>query len=75
MNNDRKILRSETLVTVRERERERELYSNELSFVNCAKNINIIIDNIRADYMPKVVYSLSFLCAKIIKLNIKSITM
>ena len=71
MNNDRKILRSETLVTVRER----ELYSNELSFVNCAKNINIIIDNIRADYMPKVVYSLSFLCAKIIKLNIKSITM
>ena len=38
MKNNRKIVRSETLETVRERERERELYSNEIGFINYAKN-------------------------------------
>ena len=36
MKNSRKIERSETLETVRERER--ELYSSEISFINYAKN-------------------------------------
>ena len=38
MRNSRKIKTSETLETVRERERERELYSNEIGFINYAKN-------------------------------------
>ena len=38
MKNSRKIERSETLEAVRERERERELYSNELGFISYAKN-------------------------------------
>ena len=38
MKNSRKIEISETLETVRERERERELYSSELGFINYAKN-------------------------------------
>ncbi len=38
MENDRKIVISETLEAVRERERERELYSNELGFINHTKN-------------------------------------
>ena len=36
MENDRKIVISETLEAVRERER--ELYSNELGFINHTKN-------------------------------------
>ena len=53
MKNNRKIIRSEMLETVRERERERELYSNEIGFINYAKKLNMIKDNIRADCMPK----------------------
>ena len=60
--NSRKVKISEMLETVRERERERELYSSELGFINYAKNtikvnninlrINRIINNTRADCMP-----------------------
>ena len=38
MENNRKIKMDKTLETVRERERERELYSKELGFINYAKN-------------------------------------
>ena len=53
MKNNRKNEIDETLETVRERERERELYSNEIGFINNASKLNIIIDNIRADCMSK----------------------
>ena len=39
MKNDRKTERTEMLEAVRERERERELYSNELGFINYAKKL------------------------------------
>ena len=39
MRNSRKIKTSETLETVRERERERELYSKEIGFINYAKKL------------------------------------
>ena len=51
MRNSRRIKMNEMLETVRERER--ELYSNEIGFINYAKNIDIKIDNKRADYMPR----------------------
>ena len=63
MENNRKIGISEMLEAVRERERERELYSNELGFINCAKNttkinntnlrINRTIDNIEGGLYAK----------------------
>ena len=74
MKNNRKIVRSETLETVRERERERELYSNKIGFIKYARKLNIKMDNIRADCMPRQAYSLSFWCAKKYKdldINIK----
>ena len=67
MKNNRKIVRSETLETVRERER--ELCSNEIGFINYAKNI-YEINNIKVDIKDglyireNLIYSLSFLCAK-----------
>ena len=64
MKNDRKTERTEMLEAVRERERERELYSNELGFINCAKKLNIKINSIKADYMLNKAYSLSFLRVK-----------
>ena len=48
MKNNRKIERSETLETVRERERERELYSNEIGFINHTKNTIKIKDGLYA---------------------------
>ena len=69
MKNSRKIEISETLEAVRERERERELYSNELGFINHTKNI-YEINNIKVDIKDglyireNLIYSLSFLCAK-----------
>ena len=46
MENNRKIERSETLEVVRERER--ELYSNELGFINHIKNTIKIKDGLYA---------------------------
>ena len=43
MKNSRKIVRSEMLETVRERER--ELYSNEISFINYAEKLNMVIND------------------------------
>ena len=64
MKNSRKIKISETLEAVRERERERELYSNELGFINYAKNtikvnninlrINRLINNIKGGLYAKI---------------------
>ena len=63
MKNSRKSKISETVETVRERERERELYSSELSFINYAKNpikisktnlrINEIINNTKGGLYAK----------------------
>ena len=61
---------AETLMVVRERERERELYSSKLSFIKHAKNEDNIEEieqeykqkNKRMDYIKN---SLSFLRAKI----------
>ena len=64
MKNSRKEKISETVETVRERERERELYSNEISFINYAKKLNNKINNIKADCMSKKAYDLSFLRTK-----------
>ena len=69
MKNSRKIEISETLEAVRERERERELYSSEIGFINDAENI-YEINNIKVDIKDglyireNLIYSLSFLCAK-----------
>ena len=46
MKNNRRLKMDETLETVRERERERELYSRELSFIKHVKNINKLNRNI-----------------------------
>ena len=67
MKNSRKIEISETLEAVRERER--ELYSSEIGFINDAENI-YEINNIKVDIKDglyireNLIYSLSFLCAK-----------
>ena len=58
MKNNRRTIKHQTLETVRERER--ELYSNEIGFINYAKKLN----NIKADCMSKKAYNLSFLRTK-----------
>ena len=66
VKNSRKIEISETLEAVRER----ELYSSEIGFINDAENI-YEINNIKVDIKDglyireNLIYSLSFLCAKI----------
>ena len=52
MKNDRKIVEGKMLETVRERER--ELYSNELGFINVAENIDIKIENIKGGLYAKI---------------------
>ena len=69
VKNNRRIVKHQTLDTVRERERERELYSKEIGFINYAENI-YEINNIKVDIKDglyireNLIYSLSFLCAK-----------
>ena len=52
MKTDRKIVEGKMLETVRERQR--ELYSNELGFINYAENIDIKIENIKGGLYAKI---------------------